>query len=33
VEFLRPDTTNDIRFGKPKQSGTPQPATPTPTAP
>jgi cbb3-type cytochrome oxidase subunit 3 len=32
-EFLQPDTTNDIRFGKPKQSGKPQPATPTPTAP
>jgi hypothetical protein len=32
-EFLQPDTTNDIRFGKPKPSGTPQPATPTPTAP
>ena len=33
VEFLNPDTTSDIRFGKPKPSGTPQPATPTPTAP
>jgi uncharacterized protein (UPF0333 family) len=33
VEFLKPDTTSDIRFGKPKPSGTPAPATPTPTAP
>ena len=33
VEFLKPDTTSDIRFGKPKPSGTPTPATPTPTAP
>ena len=33
VEFLNPDTTSDIRFGKPKLSGTPLPASPTPTAP
>jgi len=33
VEFLKPDTTSDLRFGKPKPSGTPVPATPTPTAP
>jgi hypothetical protein len=33
IEFLKPDTTSDIRFGKPKPSGTPAPATPTPTAP
>ena len=33
VEFLKPDTTSDIRFGKPKPSGTPPPATPTPTVP
>ena len=33
VEFLKPDTTSDIRFGNPKTSGTPVPATPTPTAP
>jgi len=33
VEFLKPDTMSDIRFGGPKRSGTPPPATPTPTAP
>ena len=33
VEFLKPDTASDIRFGKPKPSGTALPAVPTPTAP
>ena len=33
AEFLKPDTTSDLRFGKPKPSGAPQPATPTPTVP
>ncbi len=33
VEFLKPDTTSDIRFGGPKRSGTSPPATPAPTAP
>ena len=33
AEFLKPDTTSDLRFGKPKPSGAPQPATTTPTAP
>ena len=33
AEFLKPDTTGDLRFGKPKPSGTPAPATPIPTAP
>ena len=33
AEFLKPDTANDIRFGKPKPSGTALPAVPTPTAP
>jgi hypothetical protein len=33
VEFLKPDTASDIRFGQPKLSGTPPLATPTPPAP
>lgn len=33
ADFLKPDTTSDLRFGKPKPSGAPQPVTPTPIAP
>ena len=33
VEFLKPDTASDLRFGKPKPSDTALPAVPTPTAP
>ena len=33
VEFLKPDTAGDLRFGKPKPSDTALPAVPTPTAP
>ena len=29
AEFLKPDTTGDLRFGKPNPSGTPAPAAPT----
>ena len=32
VEFLKPDTTSDLRFGKPKPSDTALPAVPAPTA-
>ena len=31
TEFLKPDTTSDLRFGNPKPSGTPAPATAIPT--
>ena len=33
AEFLKPDTTSDLRFGNPKPSGTPAPATPIPRTP
>lgn len=33
AEFLKPDTASDIRFGKPKPSGTTLPAVPAPIAP
>lgn len=33
TEFLKPDTTSDLRFGKPKPSGAPASATPIPTTP
>lgn len=33
VEFLKPDTASDLRFGKPKPSDTALPLAPTPTAP
>lgn len=33
VEFLKPDTASDLRFGKPKPPGTALPAVPTPATP
>ena len=33
AEFLQPDTASDLRFGKPKPSGSPMPAVPTPATP
>ncbi len=33
VEFLKPDTTSDLRFGRGKSSGVAQPTTPAPAKP
>lgn len=33
AEFLKPDTESDLRFGKPKPSGSALPAVPTPATP
>ena len=33
AEFLKPDTASDLRFGKPKPSGSTLPAVPTPATP
>ena len=33
AEFLKPDTTSDLRFGKKASGVAPAPATPTPTTP
>ena len=33
AEFLKPDTASDLRFGKPKPSGSALPAVPTPATP
>jgi len=33
AEFLKPDTASDLRFGKPKPSGSALPAAPTQAAP
>ena len=33
AEFLKPDTASDLRFGKPKSSGSALPAAPTQAAP
>ena len=33
AEFLKPDTASDLRFGKPKPSGSALPVVPTPATP